>query len=70
MSYDILEHDVEYAGAFQPLYHVRNGKVTIYRADRFPIGMIDGQARKSFTNNRVEVQKGDMLYVFTRNNFV
>jgi serine phosphatase RsbU (regulator of sigma subunit) len=65
ISYDILEHDVEYAGAYQPLYHVRDGKVTIYRGDRFPIGMIDGQAKKSFTNRKVDVMKGDMLYIFT-----
>ncbi len=65
ISYDILEHTVEYAGAYQPLYHVRDGKVTIYRADRYPIGMIDGQARKSFTNKRVDVKPGDMLYIFT-----
>ena len=65
ISYDILEHDVEFAGAFQPLYHVRDGKVTIYRADRFPIGMIDGQAKKSFSNNKVDIRKGDMLYIFT-----
>jgi serine phosphatase RsbU (regulator of sigma subunit) len=65
ISYDILEHFVEYAGAYQPLYHVREGKVTIYRADRFHIGMIDGQAKKIFTNHRVNVMKGDMLYIFT-----
>jgi ligand-binding sensor domain-containing protein/serine phosphatase RsbU (regulator of sigma subunit) len=65
VSYDILEHTVEYAGAYQPLYHVRDGVVTIYRGDRFPIGMIDGQARKSFTNKKVDVRPGDMLYIFT-----
>ena len=27
--------------------------------------MIDGQARKSFTNKRVDVKPGDMLYIFT-----
>ncbi len=64
-SYDILEHTVEYAGAFQPLYHVRDGKVTVYKGDRFPIGMIDGQARKRFTNNKVDAKPGDMLYIFT-----
>ncbi|MEZ4996097.1 MAG: hypothetical protein R2758_00995 [Bacteroidales bacterium] len=26
ISYDILEHTVEYAGAYQPLYHVRDGR--------------------------------------------
>lgn len=65
ISFDILEHTVEYAGAYQPLYHVRDGKVSIYKADRYPIGMIDGQARKSFNNNLVEVKPGDMLYIFT-----
>lgn len=65
ISYDILDHYVEYAGAYQPLYHVRNGKVTVVRGDRFPIGMIDGQARKVFTNHRLDVMKGDMLYIFT-----
>ena len=65
ISYDTLEHYVEFAGAYQPLYHVRDGKVTIYRADRFPIGMIDGQAKKVFTNRRIDVMKGDMLYIFT-----
>ena len=28
VSYDTLEHYVEFAGAYQPLYHVRDGKVT------------------------------------------
>jgi len=65
VSYDILEHEVEFAGAYQPLYHVREGRVTIYRADRFPIGMIYGQAKKIFTNRKVDVIKGDMLYIFT-----
>jgi ligand-binding sensor domain-containing protein/serine phosphatase RsbU (regulator of sigma subunit) len=65
ISYDTLEHYVEFAGAYQPLYHVRDGKVTIHRADRFPIGMIDGQAKKVFTNRRIDVMKGDMLYIFT-----
>jgi serine phosphatase RsbU (regulator of sigma subunit) len=27
--------------------------------------MIDGQAKKIFTNHRVNVEKGDMLYIFT-----
>jgi ligand-binding sensor domain-containing protein/serine phosphatase RsbU (regulator of sigma subunit) len=65
ISYDIFEHFVEYAGAYQPLYHVRDGKVTVYKADRFPIGMTDGQARKIFSNYRIDVMRGDMLYIFT-----
>jgi serine phosphatase RsbU (regulator of sigma subunit) len=39
--------------------------MTIFKADRFPIGMIDGQEKKKFTNHRLEVRRGDMLYLFT-----
>lgn len=65
ICYDTREHCIEYAGAYQPLYHVSDGKVRIYKADRFPIGMIDGQESKSFTNLRIDVKRGDMLYLFT-----
>ncbi|HUW91990.1 MAG TPA: two-component regulator propeller domain-containing protein [Bacteroidales bacterium] len=65
LSFDTRSRFIEYSGAYQPLYHVRNGRVTIYRPDRFPIGMIDGQEKKVFTNHRIDVQKGDMLYLFT-----
>ena len=65
ISFDTKNRYVEYAGAYQPLYLVRDGEVIIYKADRFPIGMIDGQENKVFTNTRIEVQKGDMLYLFT-----
>ncbi|MCU0378990.1 MAG: SpoIIE family protein phosphatase [Bacteroidales bacterium] len=65
VCYDPREHYIEYAGAYQSLYHVRDGNMTIFKADRFPIGMIDGQEKKKFTNHRLEVRRGDMLYLFT-----
>ncbi len=65
ISFDTKNRYVEFAGAYQPLYLVRNSEVIIYKPDRFPIGMIDGQENKVFTNTRIEVQKGDMLYLFT-----
>ena len=65
LAFDTRSRYVEFAGAYQPLYLVRDGNVILYKADRFPIGMIDGQEKKVFTNHRIEVQKGDMLYLFT-----
>jgi len=65
IAFDTRNRYVEFAGAYQPLYLVRDGNVIIYKADRFPIGMIDGQEKKAFTNQRIEVKKGDMLYLFT-----
>ncbi len=54
---------VEFAGAYNPLYQVRNGEVIVHKADRFPIGMATMEQKKSFTNVEVEVQPGDMLYM-------
>jgi ligand-binding sensor domain-containing protein/serine phosphatase RsbU (regulator of sigma subunit) len=54
---------VEYAGAYNPLYVVRRGEVITYKGDRFPIGMTTMEEKKSFTNQIVEVQPGDMLYM-------
>ena len=54
---------VEYAGAYNPLYLVRKGEVITYKGDRFPIGMTTMEEKKSFTNQLVDVQPGDMLYM-------
>jgi ligand-binding sensor domain-containing protein/serine phosphatase RsbU (regulator of sigma subunit) len=54
---------LEYAGAYNPLYLVRNGEVIVHKADRFPIGMTTMEQKKSFTNILIDVKPGDMLYL-------
>jgi ligand-binding sensor domain-containing protein/serine phosphatase RsbU (regulator of sigma subunit) len=54
---------LEFAGAFNPLYLVRKGEVIVYRGDRNPIGMTTTDEKKSFTNQSVDIQPGDMLYM-------
>jgi serine phosphatase RsbU (regulator of sigma subunit)/streptogramin lyase len=54
---------VEFAGAYNPLYVVRKGEVFTYKGDRFPIGMTSMDEKRSFKNQEVEVQPGDMLYM-------
>lgn len=55
---------VEYAGAYNPLIIIRKGEVIQVKADKMPIG-IYFKEHTPFTNNDVEVQKGDMLYLFS-----
>jgi serine phosphatase RsbU (regulator of sigma subunit) len=55
---------IQYAGAYRSLCIVRNGEMIDYKADKFPIGNASME-RSGFTNNEIEVQKGDMCYVFT-----
>ncbi|NOZ33793.1 MAG: transporter substrate-binding domain-containing protein [Chlorobi bacterium] len=57
---------VEFAGAFNPLYIVRNNEILIYEADRMPIGIYDFEgAGDKFTNNEIKLLKGDSLYTFS-----
>jgi serine phosphatase RsbU (regulator of sigma subunit) len=53
---------LQYAGGFNSLYHIRNGKLTEIKADKMPIG-IGSKAGKSFTNNELTLQKDDTLYM-------
>ncbi len=54
---------LEFAGAYNPLYVVRKGEVFTYKGDRFPIGMTTMDEKKSFTNQLVDIQPGDVLYL-------
>src|SRR5450759_1752528 len=54
---------LEFAGAYNPLYVVRKGEVIVYKGDRFPIGMTTMDEKKSFTNQSVDIQPGDMIYM-------
>jgi ligand-binding sensor domain-containing protein/serine phosphatase RsbU (regulator of sigma subunit) len=54
---------LEFAGAYNPLYVVRKGEMFVYKGDRFPIGMTTMDEKKSFTNQKIDIQPGDMIYM-------
>lgn len=53
---------LEYSGAFNPLYLIRNGQLEEYKADRMPIGIYHVE-KDNFTNYEISVQKGDTIYI-------
>jgi serine phosphatase RsbU (regulator of sigma subunit) len=56
---------LEYAGAFNPLYIIRNGKIIEVHSDKNPIGTyMDGEL-KNYTNQEIQLQTGDTIYIFT-----
>lgn len=63
-----LDHktlELEYAGAFNPLYLLRDGEIIQTKGDKFPIGsFLDGET-PNFTNNKIQLQEGDQLYIFS-----
>ncbi len=61
---DFENMKLEFAGANNPLYIIRDNKIDIFKGDRMPIGE-HPKANLSFTNHEIELISGDLLYTFT-----
>jgi serine phosphatase RsbU (regulator of sigma subunit) len=64
VTIDHSEGIVEFAGANRPLYHSRNGVLTEYPGDKFPIGdhiVTD----KQFSKHLIKLEPRDRIYLFT-----
>lgn len=61
---DLEKMKMQYAGAYNPLYLFRNNELMEVKADRMPIG-IWVKEKESFTNNVIDLQKGDVFYIFS-----
>ncbi|OFX83307.1 MAG: hypothetical protein A2W99_12150 [Bacteroidetes bacterium GWF2_33_16] len=55
---------MEYAGANNHLYMIRNNEFSEVKADRMPIG-IHRRAKENFTNNIIDIVKDDVIYIFS-----
>ena len=60
---DLDNKEMQYAGAYNPLYLIRNGELIEYKADRQPIGF--HYVEKEFTNHVIRLQEGDAIYIFS-----
>lgn len=56
--------EMHYAGAFNPLYFLRDGKLEVFKADRMPIGIYLNE-KTEFTNHVIQLEKGDQFYLFS-----
>ncbi|OFX82262.1 MAG: hypothetical protein A2W99_09400 [Bacteroidetes bacterium GWF2_33_16] len=61
---DLENMKLQYAGAYNPMYMFRNNELMEFKADRMPIG-IYVKEKDSFTNNEIDLQKGDVFYIFS-----
>lgn len=55
---------LQYSGAYNPLYLIRNNDIISLKADRMPIGIYILE-KDSFTNHEIEIEKNDTIYIFT-----
>lgn len=63
-KYDKKKKALQYAGAFNPLYHFRKGELTVFKADRMPVGPYIPRAG-NFINNEIKIRPNDVIYIFS-----
>ncbi len=61
---DYQKMELEYAGANNPLYLIRNNEFMIIKADKFAIGSYD-PGTKLYASHKIALEKGDVLYLFS-----
>ena len=61
---DYKNMQLDYAGAYNPLYIIRNGEILITKGDKFAIGSFEPGA-KHFNTQSIPLKKGDLIYVFS-----
>lgn len=59
----IHENTLNWSGANNPIWIIRNNEIIEYKGDSQPVGNFDN--RKPFTSHKIELIKGDVLYLFT-----
>lgn len=64
-AYDHKNQVLEYAGAFSPVYIVRDSEILEMKGDRIIVGPDYGVQRGTFKNRTMEIREDDMLYMFT-----
>jgi tetratricopeptide (TPR) repeat protein len=55
--------DVEWSGAYNPLWYTSNGELKEITGDKQPIGKVDNP--KAFSTHTLQLKKGDAIYLFT-----
>jgi len=62
--FDFKNKTLQFSGAHNPLYLVRDNELIEYKGDKMPIG-IHIHAGKPFTKTDISLKKGDAIYLFS-----
>lgn len=55
---------LQFAGAHNPLYLIRNKELKVFKGDRMPVS-IHQKADKSFVNHEIDIYEDDVIYIFS-----
>ena len=56
---------LDFAGAFNPVYIVRNSEIIEIKGDRIMVGPSAGFRQPDFTSHHIELEEDDMIYLFS-----
>ncbi|MBN2520575.1 MAG: tetratricopeptide repeat protein, partial [Bacteroidales bacterium] len=62
--FDKKNMKLQYSGAYNPLYLIRDKELIEYKPDRMPIGIFLKE-EEYFTNHEIDVYSGDRIYIFS-----
>lgn len=68
MGLCVIDHQngiLDYAGAVNELYLIRNNEILTYKGNRYPLGRFTEQSAAAFDTVRIMVEKNDMIYLFS-----
>ena len=61
---DTAKKEIEFAGAYNPMYLIRNDQLLMIEADRMPVGLYI-KDKVSFKSSRFHYEKNDVIYMFS-----
>lgn len=61
---DMETKKIQFSGAYNPLYVLRNGELIEHKGDRMPIG-VHARDSEAFTNHEAQLEEGDQIFFFT-----
>jgi serine phosphatase RsbU (regulator of sigma subunit) len=61
---DKAKKTIQYSGAMNNMYLIREGELTEYFADRIPIGIFE-LSNDNFTSQNIQYHPGDLIYMFS-----
>ncbi|MCK4661821.1 MAG: SpoIIE family protein phosphatase [Bacteroidales bacterium] len=64
ISFDKKKKLMQYAGAMNSIFFLRNKDISEIKADRMPIGIFQG-IKKPFINHEISIKNNDTIYLFT-----
>ena len=64
-SLDLERNVLQFAGANNPLFIVRDNELKIIKGDRFPIGVYNNDTNNLFNNHTIQLKEGDAIYIFS-----